>query len=63
MVTMTFEEDVDVGCWVLGYIEKEKKCEGDYREVVGAGGDLEGRLHVGIGIERPLGYLHNRFRN
>jgi hypothetical protein len=33
------------------------------REVVGAGGDLEGRLHVGIGIERPLGYLHNRFRN
>ena len=34
-----------------------------FREVVGAGGDLEGRLHVGIGIERPLGYLHNRFRN
>jgi hypothetical protein len=33
------------------------------REVVSAGGDLEGRWHVGISIERPRGYLRNRFRN
>jgi hypothetical protein len=32
-------------------------------EVVSAGGDLEGRWHVGISIERPRGYLRNRFRN
>lgn len=49
------------------FLEVEKKDfpqrHWNFREVVGAGGDLEGRLHVGIGIERPLGYLHNRFRN